>query len=268
MIDKNIWFSEIVWLLNEPNRPSWWAKTIKEVIENSFIWYRKDPKILEIWSNTGFSSIEFWTHLPQAQVIWIDVNKVSIQHSINKKNQFWLNNVEFILADWEDLPFEDGTFDLVFCSNTTSFINDKKKAISEYFRVLKGNGICALAPIYYIKTPPADLLNSVEKAIGTKIDIRSEDDWMNLFENSTTSTIYSKSHQYKNISEEKINEYTDYVMKGANLDSYSIEEINILKNRLRYFYDLFNENLKYCGYSTILLMKNYPNAEKELFFTI
>lgn len=75
------------------------------------------------------------------------------------------DRARFILADTLEIPFEDGAFDIVWCSNVTSFIQDKKKAVSEYLRVLKHGGTLVVAPIYYIDQPPVELVDKVSEAI-------------------------------------------------------------------------------------------------------
>lgn len=265
---ENMNFSEIVWILNEPNRPSGWSKTIREVIANSFIVNKQTPKILEIGSNTGFSSIEFWSLLPEAIVTWIDINETSIKHALIKKEKFQLDNVSFILADWQKLPFWDETFDLLFSSNTTSFIKDKDAAVSEYYRVLKNNGILATVPIYYKTNPPEHLIEQVELAIWVPLNKTTKKDWDSLFEVPNSKIIYRSSHYYEDIPYETIEQYTDYVIQNANLSTdYSESEINLLREKLLWFYVLFNENLKYCWFDVILLMKNYANSEPELYLT-
>jgi len=42
-----------------------------------------------------------------------------------------------VKADICDLPFEDNTFDVVFCNHVLEHIEDDKKAMSELYRVLK-----------------------------------------------------------------------------------------------------------------------------------
>lgn len=46
-----------------------------------------------------------------------------------------------VKADICDLPFEDNSFDVVFCNHVLEHIVDDKKAMSELFRVLKPNGL-------------------------------------------------------------------------------------------------------------------------------
>ena len=46
-----------------------------------------------------------------------------------------------VKADICDLPFEDNTFDVVFCNHVLEHIEDDKKAMSELYRVLKPSGM-------------------------------------------------------------------------------------------------------------------------------
>ena len=45
-----------------------------------------------------------------------------------------------VKADILDLPFEDESFDIVFCNHVLEHIEDDKKAISELYRVMKKGG--------------------------------------------------------------------------------------------------------------------------------
>ena len=46
-----------------------------------------------------------------------------------------------VKADICDLPFEENTFDIVFCNHVLEHIEDDKKAMSELYRVLKPEGM-------------------------------------------------------------------------------------------------------------------------------
>lgn len=46
-----------------------------------------------------------------------------------------------VKADILDLPFEDGSFDIVFCNHVLEHIEDDSKAISELYRVMKPGGM-------------------------------------------------------------------------------------------------------------------------------
>lgn len=59
--------------------------------------------------------------------------------SLAKKN---LNDssINFLLADIQQLPFPDNSFDMIVCQYGLMFLPDKQKGFSEIFRVLKPGG--------------------------------------------------------------------------------------------------------------------------------
>lgn len=55
-----------------------------------------------------------------------------------------------VKADIQNLPFEDNSFDVIFCNHVLEHVEDDKKAISELFRVMKPGGWGILqVPIRY-----------------------------------------------------------------------------------------------------------------------
>lgn len=65
------------------------------------------------------------------------------------------NNLEYITADLEspiadvkldvqDIPFEDNSFDMIMCNHVLEHVENDKKALSEFYRVLKNNGFALL----------------------------------------------------------------------------------------------------------------------------
>ncbi|RZN50542.1 class I SAM-dependent methyltransferase [archaeon] len=73
----------------------------------------------------------FEAHIKEAE-------KIARREKLTKK-------VSFVRGFAEDLPFEDGTFDLVVLERSLSCYDNKAKAISECSRVLKEGGTFAMA---------------------------------------------------------------------------------------------------------------------------
>ena len=69
-----------------------------------------------------------------------------------------ITNIKILQGDVSELPFEDGTFDLVLCMNGLHVFPDKDKAYSVIFRALKPGG--KLLACFYIagEKKVADLL--------------------------------------------------------------------------------------------------------------
>src|SRR5690606_16514451 len=63
-----------------------------------------------------------------------------------------------VKADIQNLPFEDNSFDVIFCNPVLEHVEDDKKALSELFRVMKpcGWGILQVPIRYQLKKTFAD----------------------------------------------------------------------------------------------------------------
>lgn len=263
-------YSNIVALVRERNRPSGGIRTVQNVAVNAFV--NASKKMLEIGCNTGFTSVNM-SLLTRCSVIGIDINEESIREAKRyAKEQGVEDKVEFKVANALCLPFQDNYFDLVWCSNVTSFIENKEKAIKEYLRVLKWKGTLVAVPIYYVKRPPKTLLKKISKAIGTRINYWTKDFWLKKFESVSEKfgcrleLYYNKDFLYLDRKKE-ISKYVEYMVAKPHLQKLNKEEKNKLKRRLKDLYILFNENLKYAGFSILFYQKRRINDEIELFIT-
>lgn len=263
-------YSKFVGLTRERNRPSGGIKTVHNVAVNAFI--NSSKKMLEIGSSTGFTSVSM-SLLTGCEVVGIDLNKESIAEARKyAKKQKVEKLVSFKIASALSLPFPEKYFDVVWCSNVTSFIDEKRKAVSEYLRVLKIGGTLVAVPIYYIKKPSGKMTQKISEAIGSKIEIRGKSFWLKLLqevskkEKISTELYYSRDFKYLD-RKDFINDYVNEIMSKKHLRRLSGEKRNIIKKRLKYFMELFNENLKYAGFSIFLFQKRAVFEEKELFLT-
>ncbi|HEY8983163.1 MAG TPA: methyltransferase domain-containing protein [Streptomyces sp.] len=254
-------FSRLVGLVNEPNMPSGGGRTVRRVLELARP--RPGRRILEVGSNTGYTSIEIasWVENP---VVGLDINPVSNEFARKKAAAAGVDNVTFDLGDGRSLPYDNGEFELVFSSNVTSFMDDHRRAAAEYYRVLAERGVLAAVPIYYRTTPPEDLRRRVEEAIAAPLSVTSLDYWIDVFSHPEATLIMEEPYEYVRQSAERIESYVDSVFHQPHLEQQSEEKRRALRQRLAYFYELFDENLFYAGYSILLFRRAHPNPEPVL----
>jgi ubiquinone/menaquinone biosynthesis C-methylase UbiE len=76
--------------------------------------------------------------LGSKKVVGIDVGEEGLANA--RQRSQGLSNVKFLCASILDIPFEDGTFDMVWCAGVLMITADADRALEELTRVLKKDG--------------------------------------------------------------------------------------------------------------------------------
>jgi ubiquinone/menaquinone biosynthesis C-methylase UbiE len=122
------------------------TKTRMRYLSGSFIsvakkWGNVDGKVLDLGTGTGLLAIELAKQLPDVDVVGLDLSDVALE--VARKNLQESERplrVSFEKGDAEDMPFEEGTFDLVISSNTLHLIQNPVRMFNEIQRVLTSEG--------------------------------------------------------------------------------------------------------------------------------
>jgi SAM-dependent methyltransferase len=94
---------------------------------------------LEIAAGTGLASIHLGKAMPEdAQLTVTDLNEAMLEMAKQKIGR--AKNIQFEIADGQELPYDDSSFDGVICQFGIMFFPDKQKGVEEAFRVLKPGG--------------------------------------------------------------------------------------------------------------------------------
>jgi len=96
----------------------------------SAIRHYKYDSVLDAGCGTGLIT----RHLNNA--IGIDINPWAL-----KRAMIHAPNAKYLVASIDDLPFNDNSFDVVVCTHTLEHTINPKKAINEFFRILKNSGV-------------------------------------------------------------------------------------------------------------------------------
>jgi arsenite methyltransferase len=84
---------------------------------------------------------------PEGHVTGIDMTPEMLGKARGAAAELGTQNVEFIEADAECLPFPDESFDVVTSNGVIDLIPDKHAVFSEIFRVLKCGGRIQVADV-------------------------------------------------------------------------------------------------------------------------
>jgi ubiquinone/menaquinone biosynthesis C-methylase UbiE len=95
-----------------------------------------DDRVLDVGCGTGAASRE--AAVQAKSVVGVDLSPEMIRQAAELAHD--IENVEFKIADSEQLPFDDGTFTAVICSNSFHHYPDPVRATREMVRVLASGG--------------------------------------------------------------------------------------------------------------------------------
>jgi len=107
----------------------------------------KGSRVLDVACGKGGTSLILAQDY-KCRVVGIDLSEKLISLARCSLEAKRLNNsLAFIVADAEELPFEDASFDTIISECSFSILPNKEKAASEMNRVLKSNGKLVMADI-------------------------------------------------------------------------------------------------------------------------
>lgn len=256
-------YNQLIGIVRETNRPPGGFKSILHIAQNTFI--TRETKVLEIGTSTGITAIEL-AKLTHCKITAIDINPVSIEEAKKRAVEEGVSEyINFEIQDATQLEYADNTFDLVFCGNVTSLISEREKALNEYLRVLKPNGILAAIPMYYIETPSDDLIDRVRAAIQVNIIPWDRKFWFDFFVKEGFELLYYEDYKFNRIDESEVKEFSKELLEQPHLNKLSKEAKECLHKKYTDYMLIFRENLSHMGYSIIYLRKTEFIKDRELF---
>jgi len=94
-------------------------------------------RILETAAGTGIVTEAIHGSVPEADIVATDINPAMLEFAAHRLRS---DRVDFQIADAQNLPFADETFDLIVCQFGVMFFRDKIRANREARRVLSSGG--------------------------------------------------------------------------------------------------------------------------------
>lgn len=259
-------YNELIGLTRETNRTPGGLETIKLV--SRLLMLNSSTRILDIGTSTGHSAIEF-SRLLNCPVIGIDINEMSLAVASERCEVLNLNKTKFVKMDATAMDFEDGSFDVVFAGNVTSLVEDKKKVLNEYWRVLAPNGYLVAVPMYYVEPPSEQLLQDIRKAIQVNITAYYKPDWKKFFVTEDAELYEEADFRFLKCSGQEIEDFCTAILARDHLRELDAEAMKLLRVRYVEYMHLFNENLSHMGFTVFVLRRKEDEQynDPQLYFS-
>lgn len=136
---------------------------------------------------------------PEGFVYGIDLSDGMIRKAKKTAEKLGITNVEFIQSDLETLPLKCGTVDLVISNCVLNHIENKSKAWSEIYRVIKTGGRFTISDIYSSETVPGEYANDPVAVSECWAGAVTKDVYLDLLESAgfTQVNILEESKPYE-----------------------------------------------------------------------
>lgn len=151
--------------------------------------------VLEIGCGVGSTTCHLAQHYG-CRVIAIDLSAGMIGRARERAARRGVEaQVGFQVADAQNLPFDDNTFDAVIDESVTAFVPDKQQAVREYSRVVKPGGAVGLNEATWIEAPPPEVVRYVAFVMAGA-DFQSVEGWRVLLAGADLGSIEVRAYPF------------------------------------------------------------------------
>ena len=136
------------------------------------------------------------------RVAGVDISEKMIDWSSERAKREGVDDrVKFMVADGQNLPFEDDLFDVVICESVNAFIEDKRRAVSEYVRVTRPGGYVGFNEATWIKArSPKEFVEYFSQTV-EKVELLTSDGWEELLKGSGLKDIVARTYKVSALGE-------------------------------------------------------------------
>jgi ubiquinone/menaquinone biosynthesis C-methylase UbiE len=121
---------------------------------------------------------------PTGKVFGLDMTDEMLALANENKAKAGVTNVEFLKGEIEAIPLPDNSVDLIISNCVINLSGDKKKVLSEAFRVLKPGGRFAVSDVVVRGEVPDEVKKSMELWIGCVAGALEEQEFIRLLKQS------------------------------------------------------------------------------------
>lgn len=147
---------------------------IKRLLNYLDIFAKDGGLLLDAGCSSGFLLLSYIKEKEGRKAVGIDIGSGHLKNAFKQaKNLAVERNTYFLVGDLEDLPFKNNSFDTIICSEVLEHLLEPDRAIREFERVLKSEGILIVTtpnplhifkkinPVFWVKCVLSGLKNVI-----------------------------------------------------------------------------------------------------------
>jgi SAM-dependent methyltransferase len=117
---------------------------------------------------------------PTGKAYGLDMTDEMLELARQNQRQAGVENVEFLRGEIEDIPLPDGSVDVIISNCVINLSGDKRRVLSEAFRVLRPGGRFAVSDVVVRGELPAALRRNMELWVGCVAGALEESEFVGL----------------------------------------------------------------------------------------
>lgn len=160
------------------------------------------------------------------KVIGIDMTPEMVVKANKNNEKLGYTNVEFHLAEIEDMPLEENSADVIVSNCVLNLVPNKEKAFAEIYRVLKPGGHFCVSDIVIKGELPAGLKKSAEMYAGCVAGAIQQEDYLQIIRHTGFKNEEIKKVKTITLPDEILRNYLNpdeiKLMRGKEIGVFSI----------------------------------------------
>lgn len=164
----------------------------------------------------------------KGKVVGLDMTEKMIEKANINKSKLGYENVEFVLGDIEQMPFEDNIFDVVISNCVLNLVPDKEKAFAEIYRVLKKGGHFCISDIVTEGILPEKLQEVATLYVGCVSGALTKETYLDIVQKAGFNNIQIRKEKLIDIPDAVYLKYLDktefenFKKQGINIKSITL----------------------------------------------
>jgi arsenite methyltransferase len=159
-------------------------------IPTDYAGIKKGDHVLDLGSGAGNDCFVARAIVGETgKVTGIDMTEQMIRKAKENRAKLNFSNVEFVLGDIEEMPFEKNLFDVVISNCVLNLVPDKSKAFAEIFRVLKPGGHFCVSDVVIKGSLSEEMKKDAEMYAGCVSGASEMNEYLKIVKNSGFTNI-------------------------------------------------------------------------------